>query len=45
MLTIDIKGIANKAILTVTGAILMFALAILVHRYTTYKLNGDHEGS
>ncbi|MCU7932286.1 MAG: phosphate-starvation-inducible PsiE family protein [Candidatus Thiodiazotropha sp. (ex Codakia rugifera)] len=44
MLTIDIKGMTNEAILTVTAAILMLTLAILLLRYSTYKLKGGNEG-
>ncbi|MES9850045.1 MAG: phosphate-starvation-inducible PsiE family protein [Candidatus Thiodiazotropha sp.] len=43
MLTIDIKGMPDKTILTVTGAILMLTLAILILRYTNTKLKEDNE--
>ena len=44
MLTIDIKGMANEAIITVTGAILLLTLAILVLRYSHHKLKGESDG-
>ncbi|MES9923331.1 MAG: phosphate-starvation-inducible PsiE family protein [Candidatus Thiodiazotropha endolucinida] len=43
MLTIDIKGMPDKTILTVTGAILMLILAILILRYTNTKLQEENE--
>ncbi|MEW8656883.1 MAG: phosphate-starvation-inducible PsiE family protein [Candidatus Thiodiazotropha endolucinida] len=43
MLTIDIKGMPDKTILTVTGAILMLTLAILILRYTNTMLKEENE--
>ncbi|MEW7997724.1 MAG: phosphate-starvation-inducible PsiE family protein [Candidatus Thiodiazotropha endolucinida] len=43
MLTIDIKGMPDKTILNVTGAILMLTLAILILRYTNNKLKEDNK--
>lgn len=38
MLTIDIKTMSNETILTLTGAILLLTLAILILRYSSTKL-------
>lgn len=43
MLTIDIKGMPDETILTVTGAILMLTLAILILRYTNAMLKEENE--
>jgi phosphate starvation-inducible membrane PsiE len=43
MLTIDIKSMPNEAILTVTGAILMLTVAILVLRYASSTQDKDKE--
>ncbi|MES9829739.1 MAG: phosphate-starvation-inducible PsiE family protein [Candidatus Thiodiazotropha sp.] len=44
MLTIDTKRMPGNTILaTVTGAILMLTLAILILRYTSTKLKEDNE--
>ncbi|MCU7853283.1 MAG: phosphate-starvation-inducible PsiE family protein [Candidatus Thiodiazotropha sp. (ex Monitilora ramsayi)] len=43
MLTIDIKAMANETILTLTGAILMLTVAILVLRYSRSRLKVEGE--
>jgi len=43
MLTIDIKTMTNQTILTITGAILMLTLAILVLRYAASNKEKDRE--
>ncbi|MCU7797002.1 MAG: phosphate-starvation-inducible PsiE family protein [Candidatus Thiodiazotropha sp. (ex Myrtea spinifera)] len=43
MLTIDIKAMANETILTLTGAILMLTVAILVLRYSRSRLKIEGE--
>ena len=41
MLTVDIKTMANEAILTITGAIMLLTLAVLVLRYGSMKFRQD----
>ncbi|MES9863659.1 MAG: phosphate-starvation-inducible PsiE family protein [Candidatus Thiodiazotropha sp. LLP2] len=43
MLTIDIKEMENETILTITGAILMLTVAILILRYNTNKNKTDED--
>ncbi|MDJ0805531.1 MAG: phosphate-starvation-inducible PsiE family protein [Gammaproteobacteria bacterium] len=43
MLTIDIKAMANETILTLTGAILLLTLAVLVLRYGEYKCSDTQD--
>jgi phosphate starvation-inducible membrane PsiE len=43
MLTIDVKDLTNEQILTVTGAILILALAALTIDYSAARFRGTDE--
>jgi phosphate starvation-inducible membrane PsiE len=41
MLTVDIKSMSNETILTLTGAILILTVAVLILRYCSTKLHKE----